>query len=75
MTLQYATQFIECESCGSKPGAPALCHPCLERRELYSVVERLRKNTLLDRVLLKNLVTVCPTCNGAPKQSCLEHGR
>jgi hypothetical protein len=49
-------EFVECPTCLAKPGSPALCRECLERRELYGVVEKLRNaNTmgLVDRLLCR----------------------
>lgn len=46
-------EFVECPSCNAKPGSPELCRECVERRELYSVLEELRRKPLsfLDRLL------------------------
>jgi hypothetical protein len=70
------TEFIECPTCIAKPGSPTLCRECLERRELFSVIERLRKFPgLMLLPGVSNLLRVCPTCKGEPNMHCKEHGR
>lgn len=32
--------FVECPTCRVKPGSPTLCWECLERREMYSLLEK-----------------------------------
>jgi hypothetical protein len=39
-------RFIECPTCRAKPGGPALCAECLERRELWYLAQ---KHKLLPR--------------------------
>ena len=69
-------EFEECPSCRAKPGSPALCRECLERRELFMVVDRLRKYPgLMLLPGVAKLITVCPTCEGTPDPECKEHGR
>ena len=88
-------EFVECSTCRAKPGSPALCRECLERRELYSVVEDLRNGefTIIDRLLcfvfppagytgpppkrkpLREMLRICPECEGMPNPECKEHGR
>ena len=77
MTLQWTRrEFEECKTCAAKGGSPALCHECLERRELYGVLEQLRRFPgLMLLPGVAKLITVCPTCDGEPDPECKEHGR
>lgn len=38
-------QFVECVSCRSKPGWPALCRGCLHNREVIGNLQRSFKET------------------------------
>lgn len=72
MSLQYvAPQFIECPSCAAKPGSPTLCRECLERRELWHLVDRMRRS---GRPEFKSAVQICAYCSGSPRRDCPEHG-
>jgi hypothetical protein len=69
-------QFIECPTCRAKPGSPALCPECLERRELWYLLDTLRRlppMTLPDAT--RRVISICPTCRGTPDPECKEHGR
>lgn len=73
MSLQFTcSKFVECPTCAAKPGSPALCRECLERRELHGVVSQLRRLFVGE---IARLVAVCQTCNGTPNPHCKEHGR
>jgi hypothetical protein len=77
-TLKWVRhEFKECASCAAKSGSPVLCHECLERRELYGLLEELRR--LPERQVLmsgfRTMLTVCPDCGGEPNPYCKEHGR
>lgn len=76
MSLQYTRrEFKECPSCAAKPGSPTLCRDCLERRELWEVVDRLRRSSGL-RTYTRDLVKFCSVCEGGrPHTGCPEHGR
>lgn len=74
MSLQFTRpEFVECPTCRAKPGTPALCRECLERRELYGVLRRLQD--WYPNQLLHPFIMVCKNCNGTPNPDCLEHGR
>jgi hypothetical protein len=74
MTLQFVrSEFKECPTCAAKPGAATLCHECLERRELYGLLEALRRSTVIFDV--KKRIAICQTCQGNPDPECKEHGR
>lgn len=69
-------EFVECDTCRAKPGSPSLCRECLERRELFFILDRLRKYPgLMLLPGMAKLITVCPTCKGTPNMNCKEHGR
>ena len=67
-------EFVECPACASKPGSPALCRECLERREVMSALETIRKTCLLFPGL-RSSVEICESCGGEPNPECKEHGR
>lgn len=77
MSLAYVRpEFVECPSCRVKPGSPVLCRECLERRELLSVLDDLRRMpTLLLIPKVQCIITLCRTCKGTPDPECKEHGR
>lgn len=69
MSLSHVRpDFVECPVCIEKPGSPALCRECLERRELYGLLDDLRaaQFSFIDRVLC----AVWPPAGytGAPKR-------
>lgn len=70
VSLQFTRlEFEACPACRSKPGAPALCGECLERRELIgAVVEAVRTGSTAG-------LHVCRYCNGIPSAQCPRHGR
>ncbi len=69
-------EFVECDTCRAKPGSPALCRECVERRELFMVVDQLRKYPgLMLLPGVAKLITVCSTCKGVRNMHCKEHGR
>lgn len=75
MSLQFVREkFKECAVCAAMPGSPALCRECLERRELMAMRERLERSHGL-RKYIRELVTICKSCNGYPNPECKEHGR
>jgi hypothetical protein len=77
MTLQYVRpKFEECAVCKAKPWAATLCHECLERRELYGMLERVRSlaNDHNDVPILREVI-LCKVCQGEPRPECPEHGR
>lgn len=68
-------EFIECPACKAKPGSPALCVECLERRELYEVVESIRDTRVMSSKLA-DAVSFCKHCkDGNPDLYCPKHGR
>lgn len=67
-------QFIECPTCRAKPGSPALCPECLERRELHTLLTKLRNTPLVSHLLVSDL-RICQSCRGTPNPECKEHGR
>lgn len=74
MSLCFVREdFVECPTCAAKPGMPALCRECLERRELWYFVESLRKRSVVFG--LGDSADICPTCRGTPDPECKEHGR
>ena len=69
-------EFVECAVCIAKPGSPELCRECLERRELFGVLEELRRTpTLLLLPKVQRIITICPECKGERNPECKEHGR
>lgn len=72
MSLQYVRyEFVLCPTCAAKPGSPALCRECLERRELRWMHARI----LSGDVLKAADVRICERCAGTPHPECPEHGR
>lgn len=54
MSLSFTrSEFVECPTCQAKPGSPELCRECLERRELWWVVDEIRKGQMsfIDKLL------------------------
>lgn len=77
MSLVYTRRtFVECDSCRAKPGSPALCRECLERREMYSVLEYIRNGNFFLNKRVKLLIKFCEHCkDGMADLYCPEHGR
>lgn len=77
MSLAHVrAEFVECDTCRAKPGSPALCRECLERRELWYALEELRRMpTLLLMPKVRRIITLCETCKGVADPECKEHGR
>lgn len=78
MSLQFTrATFVLCPSCAAKPGSPSLCAECLERRELWGVVDRIRSEPAEHGVILvkPRWVKLCRICLGVPRADCPEHGR
>lgn len=67
-------EFVECDECRAKPGSPALCRECLERRELLMVVAELRKMFIVP-LSVQEKIRLCMSCRGTPNPECAEHGR
>jgi hypothetical protein len=89
MSLLFVSQgyeFKACRFCESQPGAVRLCAPCLERRELLGVVQRVNEiidgaqkmGGAADRIALGQIshrLRLCPHCAEGPNVECPEHGR
>ncbi len=80
MSLSYLVRpkFVPCPSCAVKPGSPDLCRECLERRELYGAVEKVR--AILGALPASartyaayEATTICVYCGTSPIE-CQEHG-
>jgi hypothetical protein len=66
--------FVECPGCAAKGGSPVLCAECLERRELWYLVESLRNMVFVNPTIHK-MVEFCKYCSSTPALDCPEHGR
>jgi len=80
MSLQYTRlEFRLCPRCAVKPGSPELCAECLERRELWFLVDKLRRGELKSSfpfsAQVKRAIAICMNCQGRPNPECKEHGR
>lgn len=69
-------KFVECPTCAAKGGTPALCRECLERREMWYVLDAFRRLpvSIVGRATIEN-ASICPACHGTPNPECEEHGR
>jgi hypothetical protein len=49
MKKNNSIEFIECESCDSKPGSPVLCNSCLSNRNAISTLKTLHRRYANER--------------------------